>query len=405
MTNIKLLALLGVGLLFTSCDSDDDNGKKDKEVNVPQTYSFERDGNSTVDFNGQNTRLKMAKEIVYGAMGDFENITESRLQAMLNHQEGSADFEEASLNASGKSILSKIAASKELFSENSVLSSEIKNDFKSWITDFSQNVVPNYEQTASAGQAGQVVVGEKTRYVNADGLEMNQVIAKSFMGALIADQSLNNYLSPQVLDAGDNVINNDKDVVKDGKSYTTMEHKWDEAYGYIFGGEVTNEADPYAEGNGKHNPFLHGYSKSVGKNENFAGIENDIFNAFKKGRAAIVAKNYEVRNEQAKILQEKISTVIAVRGIHYLISGKEKIEAGERTSAFHALSEAYGFVYSLQFTHNPNTNQPYLSHEEVTNLINKLEAGNGLWDVTPATLQEIAETIAAQFTFTVEQAK
>ena len=38
-------------------------------------------------------------------------------------------------------------------------------------------------------------------------------------------------------------------------------------------------------------------------------------------------------------------------------------------------------------------------------LDNLLDDGaNGLWDVNPATLQDVAEAIASQFNFTVEQA-
>ncbi len=51
----------------------------------------------------------------------------------------------------------------------------------------------------------------------------------------MTDQILNNYLSPAVLDAGDNVTKNDNDILADGKDYTTMEHKWDEAFGYLYG--------------------------------------------------------------------------------------------------------------------------------------------------------------------------
>ncbi len=67
-------------------------------------------------------------------------------------------------------------------------------------------------------------------------------------------------------------------------------------------------------------------------------------------------------------------------------------------------SEGYGFVYSLQFTRNPDTDAPYLSREEVKGVLSQLTEGNGLWEVTPETLDSISNTIADRFNFTVEQA-
>ena len=129
----------------------------------------------------------------------------------------------------------------------------------------------------------------------------------------------------------------------------------------------------------------------------------DIYNAFKLGRAAIVAKNYDVRDAQAEIIKAKISQVIAVRGIYYLQQGKANLGT-DMASAFHALSEAYGFIYSLQFTRKPGTTEPYLTKTEVEALTSQLMTGNGFWDVTPATLDAISDTISAEFDFTTAQA-
>ncbi|MEO1587944.1 MAG: DUF4856 domain-containing protein, partial [Bacteroidota bacterium] len=60
----------------------------------------------------------------------------------------------------------------------------------------------------------------------------------------------------------------------------------------------------------------------------------------------------------------------------------------------------------LQFTRRPNTNDPYFTKAQVDAIITKLlgDGENGLWDVTAATLDELSNEIAAEFTFTVEQA-
>ena len=140
-----------------------------------------------------------------------------------------------------------------------------------------------------------------------------------------------------------------------------MEHKWDEAYGYVYGASV-DPANPNAT-IGDDDSFLNKYVGRVEDDADFTGIADDIYDAFKLGRAAIVAKNYTVRDEQAAILREKISQVIAIRAVYYLQQGKASLEAGtvDYASAFHDLSEGFGFVYSLQFTRNSDSTAPYLS--------------------------------------------
>ena len=53
--------------------------------------------------------------------------------------------------------------------------------------------------------------------------------------------------------------------------------------------------------------------------------QNDVYDAFKLGRAAIVAKNYTVRDEQVEILREKISMIIGIRAVYYLQGGKANL--------------------------------------------------------------------------------
>lgn len=397
-----IAATIFSSLLVVSCSNDDDS-PTETPVETPATYSFSRNGESTVSFGGQTTRILMANQII-SAFHDWDNASEESIMSMFQHQEGTNDFDSESLNSTSKNVYSKIAASKDFFESNTVLSSQLKGNFSSWIQEQTSQVFPNHMNEASAGTPGQLVLGSSTRYVNSKGIELNQLFTKGLIGGLIGDQVMNNYLSSSVLDAGSNKNDNNETTLVSGKNYTTMEHKWDEAYGYIYGGDVSNESNPNSSEN-THNSYLHKYIKKVDSNENFSGISNDIFDAFKKGRAAIVAKNYTVREEQSEILREKISTVIAVRAIHYLQAGKDEIEAGSRTAGFHDLSEGLGFLYSLQFTRKPGTSAPYLNSTEVASLLQIIMAENGLWTVSASSLDTICETIASKFSFTVEQAK
>ena len=399
---LKVICLSGVAVLG-SCSSDDDT--PDTGINAPATYVFERNGESSVSFSGQTTRIKMGEEILTAFM--TETLDEATIDAMFAHVEGANDFSEADLNASDKSVRSKTAASRDYFSANTTDATAIKAEFDAFIKGQVDEVFPNWGTTAVAGTPGviQEAGGGSDRYVNAKGLELNQAFNKGLIGALMVDQALNNYLGVAVLDEAENRANNDNDVLAEGKNYTTMEHKWDEAYGYAYGTSA-NTANPNPT-IGDDDSFLNKYIGRVEGDPDFAGIAEEIFDAFKLGRAAIVAKRYDIRDAQSAILRRKISEVVGIRAVYYLQQGKNGLEAGtvDFASVFHDLSEGYGFIYSLQFTRNPDTNAPYFSRTEVQGFISQLMGGtNGLWDVTPATLQSISEAIAARFDFTVEQA-
>ncbi|MFV9551540.1 DUF4856 domain-containing protein [Algibacter sp. PT7-4] len=395
-----VLSLFVVSALFQSCTSDDDGGNGGNQVVAPATYSFERDGASTVSFSGQTTRIEMGHEFL-SALKDTSK-SEADLDGMFAHQEGNADFSDASLNASNKSIRSKTAASSDYFSANTTDANAIKADFDAWIKAQVEEVFPNWDVDAVAGTAGKIqeAGGGSTRYVNAKGLELNQAINKGLIGALMVDQALNNYLSPAVLDAGTNVENNDAGIVEEGKTYTTMEHKWDEAYGYVYGVNA-NPANPNADLGA--DSFLNKYIGRVEGDADFAGIADDIYQAFKLGRAAIVSGDYDLRDAQANIIKEKLSEVIGIRAVYYLQQGKANL-GSDMASVFHDLSEGFGFVYGLQFTRQPGTTSPYFTKTEVDAFVETLMTGNGFWEVTSETLDAMSEDISAKFNFTTAQA-
>ncbi len=404
----SLLIAALTGVAFMSGCGDDDSPTPDPGVEAPATYSFQRNGQTTVSFSGQTTRIQMATELIT-AMKDFDNATAvSMLEMYRNATEAGGDaspFADAALNSSTKSIKSKVAASRDFFSTNTAEGSTIKDEFETWINAQFTEVFPNENTLAVAGTAGQIADGSSTRYVNGKGLEYNQAVNKGLIGALMVDQLVNNYLGTAVLDEADNISNNDNGVVADGQNYTTMEHKWDEAYGYAYGLSA-DEANPNAT-IGADDAFLNKYIGRVEGDSDFAGIAADIYDAFKLGRAAIVAKNYTVRDQQAAIIRQKVSEVIAVRAVYYLQQGKNALEESTPAygTAFHDLSEGFGFIYSLRFTRQPDSNAPFFTKTEVDGFINDLMNGtNGLWDVTPATLDAISTAIAAKFDFTVAQA-
>lgn len=380
--------------LFTSCSSDDDNGTNTPLNPTPDVYQFERNGKSSVSYSGQTDRLMMGAELG-SALKDPAN-TQAVLEGMFTNTGN--HFENEALNSSSKNIRSKTAASKDYFAANTTESNVYKADFDTWIANQVNEVFSNWNTTASPGVAGKIEeAGGKVRYVNAKGLEYDQAFMKGLIGALVTDQILNNYLSPAVLDEADNREQNDNELLATDKNYTTMEHKWDEAFGYLYG--TDNAANPQLDADS----FLNKYLGKVDEDEDFSGIADSIYNAFIAGRAAIVNKDYELRDQQVAIIREKISMLIGIRAVYYLQAAKESLGT-DPAAAFHDLSEAYGFIYSLRFTRMPGTETPYLSDVEVRDILSELTKNNGFWDVTPATLDQTANAIASKFSFTLEQA-
>ena len=355
----------------------------------PAEYEFTRNGVSTVYYSGQTTRLNQHDELK-SAMNSTSS-TKAGILAMLNDGTG---FSDSTLDGS-KKIGNKTAV-------NSANSATNKSIIESWITEFIDVVAPAViaQTDASAGVAGSVSDaggGSRTgTKVNAKGLEMNQVFSKGLIGAFNLDQIINENgsfgyvtgpkLNPVAADNDAGVMHYTSPGASEA-NVTKMEHYWDEGFGYLYGQD--NQYAPTLGQGGLLNDYLGNVSA------NYAiGIADDIYNAFKLGRAAIVAKDYVTRDAQAAIIKTELSKVVGAKAASYLRSGAGHVTNNNMASAFHSLSEGYGFIFSLQFTQKAD-GSPYMTNSEVNSTLAELEAGNGLWDRTAAELTAMADTIDA----------
>lgn len=381
-----------------------------RDIDVPPTYDFTRNGLTTVSFSGQTIRLAMATELIT-AMLDIEQSTKKHLLELYNHKtaEGlDADpFQFAYLNNSERSIREKVAASLDYFSENTAEGEAIQQLLEDWIATQAEEVFPLAKKAAVPGQAGVLPDGLFPRYLDRTGIEYKELVLNSLVGALMTDQALNKYLSASHLDFGNSRKNNDRLVLVTGNNFTNMEHEWDEAYGYVYG--LSKNAAHPNQYIGKDDQFLNHYVGEVNRDPDFAGVAETIFNAFKRGRAAIVAQRYDIRDEQADILRKEISRVIAINAVHFLEQGKLAINPNNPNygSAFHYLSKAYGAIFSLRFTRDPVLNGPYFSKAEVDSFLTEMlnDGAYGFWDVKVSTLNDISEAIADRFDFTIGEAR
>ncbi|NJB84142.1 DUF4856 domain-containing protein [Wenyingzhuangia aestuarii] len=394
ITKLTLAVLVAAGAVFTSCSSDDDGitkiisettGIDITDVTVPNNYEFTRNNETTVDFSGQTTRLNQVVEI--GAMLTQVNPIPTQAD-FTNRFNQATEFTDASLNGT-KNVRSKVAASVGLFASNQTDADAIKAEFDGYISN--QLTVLASDAEAAQGVAG---LYDGKRYFNAKGLEYNQAFYKGLIGALTIDQIVNHYFNrlDDNFDGTDSYqIANNAGTLADGKNYTTMEHHFDEAYGYVYG---AGDADK----------LLGHYLEEITGQAYFANTPEIVKNAFIIGRAAVVAKKYEVRDAAVEVLRYQISKIPAARGVYYLQKAKASIDSDDSRAAFHALSEAYGFIYSLQFTYNPLTSKPYFTRAEVITLLDKLYGStNGFYDLDADQLEEISGDIVANYDFTVEE--
>lgn len=395
-SKLALSTLVLTSIFITSCTKDEVvEAAETFNYTIPTEFSFERNSSTTVDFSGQSSRILMLDEMGNYIKAAGTNSTEASATVLTNMYSNTNNaFSTTDLNSSGKQLKDKTATSRDYFSlflggGSSAEKITVQAFFETQLVN--ANLASKGAILASAGVAGVYTDGTSKRLFAANGLEPQQVLLKGLMGACFLDQVVNNYLSVNKLDEASNRENNTNKVLETGKTYTAMEHTWDEAYGYIYGA-----------GGGK---YWDSYINQVNADTDFNTVKADIKNAFIKGRAAIVANDYTTRDAQIDIIKTKLALVPAVRAVFYLQEGKGKLTNG--AAAFHALSEAYGFILDLRYTNKPGTNAPYFTKAEVDTILADLIAGkNGLWDVDylNTKLDLLSTQIATKFGFTVTQA-
>jgi hypothetical protein len=289
---------------------------------TPATFDFtDADGNNTVSYGGQTDRMNMLSEMVTylkTANGPDENGTNATLDSVRLHAMYSNDAAAnwtGTVGSSGKDLESKTAGS-----------STIQMQFKNWMSG-----------------AAAATPGTQNGYlVNADGYEWTQLIEKGLMGACFAYQITENYLTDNKI--GVTVNNLDASDTAAGKYYTSMEHHWDEGYGYF------TDNNDFAQGT---NRFWTKYANKGYMN----GLGDEIAEAFRTGRAAITASRIAGGDgltyhadvlAQRDIIVAKVHRMAAGMAIHYLYDVKNSVAGGSSANDVnHSFSEAYAFMYGL----------------------------------------------------------
>lgn len=361
LTNRLSLLLLAAALFFsvTACNDTDDNAGYD----IPDTYTFEN-----VSYDGQLQRLSQLQEMksyLVTAENDGATLDANRLNAMFANDAANASWDrtyDASKQLKNKTFENEQAWYESLFDK---------------VAAASQSAT----QTAADGQAGTAVSndGAKRYLLDANGVEITQLIEKGLMGACFYYQATAVYF-------GDGKMDVDNQTVVPGEG-TAMEHHWDEAFGY-FG--VPTDFPVTTDGIVFWGKYSNGRDALLGTN-------NEMMDGFIKGRAAISNGDLETRDEAIEEVRASWEKVSAATAVHYLNAALANPDDVARRH--HAISEAIAFTYSLQF--NPIK---AVSNSQVQGWIAQM-AGSAdvdqmnLYQVTDADLEAVRSAMSTTFGF------
>lgn len=313
---ILTLTALAFSIFITSCDKDDDA----PSYTVPDTYNFDN-----AEYAEATASINMWQGFqTYLGRGASRQLSQDTVNYLWNNTNNAFTAEFISnlpntpqqLNTSGFNLASRTADAAVI---------KILADSMVKISAF-------YNTAGAEGKAGKQ--GTTTqRLFNFSGIEYNQLVAKGLMGALVLSKVI------QHLDAAANADNN---TVTPGKG-TAMQHEWDMAFGYVGIPTDYDTAKSYASSDPKRPLAIGGYFGERGKYIKAGGI---VFEAFRKGRAAIAAKDYNGRNAAANTIKEYVEKAIAA-ACYYYVSHPQA--STDKPAQLHELSEGRGFVIALKY--------------------------------------------------------
>jgi hypothetical protein len=310
---LSFTSIIMCAIAITSCKKDNDT----PGYTVPTTYTFDN-----VEYAEASGRVSMwlgftawlgrstGRELSQDSANYLWNNTNNAFTA---ENASNLPFSVSAINALGFNLSSKTADAV---------------NFKQWI-DSMVKVSKSYQASASNGVAGKV----GSRLVNYTGVEFNQLVAKGMMGALQLSQVIT-YL--------DKTKTDDNNTVVTGKG-TAMQHDWDLAFGYVGIPVDYDSSKVYASTESNRPLAIGGYFRERGRYIQSGG---KVYEAFRKGRAAINAKDYKGRDEAIAIIKSNLEKTIAASAWEYAALPQGSPDLAVK---FHALSECYGFLLALKY--------------------------------------------------------
>ncbi len=329
---------------------------------VPSTYSFtDASGNSTVSYSGQTDRLnQLAEMVVLMKTGTSTTLDAQVLKDMF-----------ANVNGDGNGNFS-FSSTKQLkdkcFSADQAL-------FETFMDEIATASI-DHATPAADGQAGTLSSGTSTYLFDANGVEQVQVIEKGLMGAVFLNQALNVYFGSAKMDV-DNTTAVDPSA---GKYYTTMEHHWDEAFGY-FGVDTDFPTTIPTNFWGK---YCNAQDATLNCNA-------DMMDQFLRGRAAISADVLTDRDAAITAIRTEWEEISAYQAMAYLDQAVANFGT-DNAKFLHVLSEAYAFAWNLRYAPTETRRMSVAEHTALMAQFN-----TNFWSMTVADINAIKSTIDAKY--------
>lgn len=384
-----ILALIGCFIL-SSCDRGLEETVESAYVEpLPPiiTYKFSRNGQSSVDIF-ETKLIDIPVNYIYSSY-----LKQARINNDYNYTTVQKYFIEGIDDASPKN---EIATS--IFSEPNRL--KIQNDI--WETIETSAKIGGYGITnfndikmrsAKKGQSGYIgydISDLNIAFVDNKGIAVAETFKGMVIGAIHLDKILYKHLDESILNDQKIRKEHEESLLLPGKNYTELEHHWDLAFGYY------SRWRPYAQAEG-----LLALKDS----------EQKILEAFSLGRFELGRYRYNEMEKHLKTIREELSKVVAIRAMSLLMGQNTIANLKEDAGySFSYLSEAYGLIYSLQFTRKAD-GKVYFTYNEVKKLQEKLLKKEGFWETerllgnenTEGSLKNIAQEIGKSYGISIDQ--
>ncbi len=401
---------------------DDDDGDGNDSVVVPSTYSFESGfdaGQSSVSYDGQTMRQLLIKDMVSFISSLTDDIDSGRLSPAPGEITDALNyyFEFDSATSGGDPIdlsttppllqsnYDDVSTDKDLVGK--LAGNDATGQHKDWSSEFRgwsdaggespESLVRAFFEELDAlavaradGEPGLDPAGAPISevYITPAGRDLKQLIEKFLLMAVNYSQGTDDYLDNDLPDHGINSNN----IERNGSNpYTSLEHVWDEGFGY-FGAarDYADYTDDEAAGSGGRDDYASGYHDSDGDGAidleselNFHASVNaakrdrgssdeaptdfsqDAIDGFLRGRAIINSavggalteaqrSDLVASRDQAVLAWERAIAATVVHYINDTLAVMDQFDTAEYSFSDHAKvwSEMKGFALGLQF--NPH---------------------------------------------------
>ena len=369
-----LAVLLTVASLFlAACGSDEEDDAEALEegtatIAVPQAYVFDSrfmEGESSVSYSGQVVRNLLLQ--------DLKSTTDSvgkdgarpiAVSDMLKLYE----YDDA-LNLKTRTTTGSLSANESHYSKLSTgknLVGKISDELVIGYNRTADDLVREWFKGIADNSQDSDKLGTPMAYTTDDGVDMSQMVNKVLIGAVPYYQATGVYLG--------GLLERDNSEARDGTDpYTSMEHAWDEAFGY-FGAardysrytdaQLAGSVDDFtfdSNGDGSidfKSEYNFGLSRNAGKRDKGgSGVDftQQIFNAFLAGRTAITNQGtVEEISAHRQTAANGMEKVIAATVVHYIndtLSDMSKLGTGEENipNLNKHWAEMKGYTVALQY--------------------------------------------------------